>query len=128
MTLERRVFAFEGQDYLWVRAHGGRHPLQTCRVAEGVAAGACNFIDLTIVPPGAEVGRHTHAEDNEEIYVIISGRGELELDGERFLVGSGDVLVNRPGGTHGLVNPGPEELRMVVLEIPVVPRTVGATP
>jgi mannose-6-phosphate isomerase-like protein (cupin superfamily) len=128
MPAARRAYAFEGQEYQQVRAHGARSPIRTCRVAEGVEAGACNFIDLTILPPGTDIGLHTHAEDNEEIYVVVAGQGWMTLDGERFAVGPGDVLVNRPAGSHGLSNPGPGELRLVVLEVPVVPRGVGAAP
>lgn len=128
MPPTRRSHSFEGQDFLWVHAHGGRRPIHTTRVAEGATAGACNFIDLTIVPPGADIAPHTHAEDNEEIYVIISVQGEMTLDGECFPVGPGDVVVNRPGGKHGLVCSGSEDLRMVVMEVPVVPRAVEVTP
>jgi len=40
-------------------------------------------------------------------------------DGEEFLVGAGDVIVNPAGGTHGLENTGNESLRIAVLDVPV---------
>ncbi|MFL5321526.1 MAG: cupin domain-containing protein [Myxococcaceae bacterium] len=76
-----------------------------------------HFVDLTVLPPGADVGRHTHAKDNEELYVIISGRGRMQLDEREFEVGPGDVILNRPGGTHALTNTSNEELRIVVVEV-----------
>ena len=57
-----------------------------------------------VLGPGADIGRHTHGPDNEELYVIVSGKGFMVLDGEEFEVGPGDVILNRPGGTHGLKN------------------------
>ncbi|HEX7035602.1 MAG TPA: cupin domain-containing protein [Pseudomonadales bacterium] len=100
-------------------AHGADRPILTRRVLEAADSKALNFIDLTIVPPGSYIGEHTHTDDNEEIYVIVSGHGMMLADEERFEVGAGDVVVNRPGGTHALWNTGPAELRLVVIEVPV---------
>jgi len=41
----------------------------------------------------------------------------MMLDGREFEVGPGDVVLNQPGGTHGLLNVGDEELRIVVIEV-----------
>jgi mannose-6-phosphate isomerase-like protein (cupin superfamily) len=43
----------------------------------------------------------------------------MYLDGEEFEVEPGHVIVNRPGGTHGLKNIGNSELKLVVVEVPV---------
>jgi mannose-6-phosphate isomerase-like protein (cupin superfamily) len=110
-------FSFETVALAPVHAHGGRAPVLFCRARRGSAATAHNFVDLTIVPPGGEIGRHTHADDNEETYIVVSGRGRMEAGGETFDVAAGTVVVNPPGGTHALVNPGPEELRLVVIEL-----------
>ncbi|HET6764121.1 MAG TPA: cupin domain-containing protein [Longimicrobiaceae bacterium] len=100
-------------------AHGGRTPILTRRVWEPSAVPACNFVDLTVVPVGGEIGLHTHDTDNEEIYVVISGRAEMHVDGATVQVGPGHVVVNRPGGTHSLRNTGSEEVRLVVIEVPL---------
>ncbi|MFB7938046.1 cupin domain-containing protein [Streptomyces sp. NPDC056049] len=68
------------------------------RAPAGVA-----FIDLVVMPPGTSIGTHRHGDD-EETYVILSGRGRMVVDGEEFAVGPGDVVVNRPYGEHGLTN------------------------
>jgi mannose-6-phosphate isomerase-like protein (cupin superfamily) len=47
----------------------------------------------------------------------VSGRGWMEVDGEMFAVSPGYVIVNPPGGSHALFNPGPGELRLVVVEL-----------
>ena len=115
-------FSFETVAFESVHAHGGREPVLFCRAREGSSATAHNFLDLTIVPPGADIGRHTHDLDNEEIYIVVSGHGRMEAAGRTFDVAQGSVVVNPPGGTHALTNPGPDELRLVVIELKVPTR------
>jgi mannose-6-phosphate isomerase-like protein (cupin superfamily) len=115
---QEQHFCFESLAYEQVIAHDGSLPILFKRVAEWARGSACNFIDFSIIPPGADIGLHTHNPDNEEIYIVISGRGIMHLDGEEFEVGPGHVIVNRPGGTHALKNPGDAELRLVVVEVP----------
>jgi mannose-6-phosphate isomerase-like protein (cupin superfamily) len=76
-----------------------------------------SFIDVSLVPPGGEIGLHTHALDNEEIYIIMSGSARMNIDGKNITAVAGDIIINKPGGTHGLVNPGPETVQLVVLEV-----------
>jgi mannose-6-phosphate isomerase-like protein (cupin superfamily) len=49
--------------------------------------------------PGQATERHYHAEA-EEIYYVVEGGGEMELDGERRLVGNGDAVLIPPGAWH----------------------------
>src|SRR5947209_3505864 len=65
-------FSFDSVSFQRVAAHGGCEPILFCRVREGTASTAFNFVDLAIVPPGAEIGRHTHRLDNEETYFVMS--------------------------------------------------------
>ncbi|HEY1368320.1 MAG TPA: cupin domain-containing protein [Gaiellaceae bacterium] len=43
--------------------------------------------------------RHYHAE-TEEIYLVLEGRGELEIDGEKREIGPGDAALIQPGARH----------------------------
>jgi mannose-6-phosphate isomerase-like protein (cupin superfamily) len=113
-----QYFSFEGSDFQRVVAHGGAGLIATERVLSGPSATACDFVDLTVVFPGSIIGVHTHGPHDEEFYVIVSGFGEMHLDGRIFPVGPGDVIRNRPGGTHGLRNTGAEEIRLVVIQVP----------
>ena len=49
--------------------------------------------------PGQTTGRHYHAQ-TEEIYVLLDGEGELEVEGERRLVGPGDAILIPAGAWH----------------------------
>lgn len=55
--------------------------------------------------PGASVGYHKHA-DNEEVYFIMAGDGLYTEEGEKLKVGPGDVLLCRKGNSHGIENTG----------------------
>lgn len=103
-----------------VAAHGGEGQIRFRRIADDAAtSGACHFIDLAEIPPGASIGRHAHAEYEEEFYLVLSGAGEMWRDGESFSVRAGDLVRNRPGGEHGLVNSGSSPLRIFVFEVRV---------
>lgn len=111
-----RVYSFRTSSFERVRAHGGQLEISFARVLER-ARGPLRFIDLSVLGPGADIGAHTHRTDNEELYIVISGRGLMRLDDREFEVGPGAVILNRPGGTHGLKSIGESELRIVVIEV-----------
>lgn len=98
-----------------VRAHGGAGEIRFRRLVEG--SGTCHFIDVAVLPPGASIGRHRHADDEEEYYLVLAGRGRMWRDGESFDVGAGDLIRNRPGGEHGLENTGDVDLTIFVFEV-----------
>ncbi len=62
--------------------------------------------------PGQATRRHYHRR-SEEIYLVTAGSGELEVDGERRRVGSGDAILIPPGAWHTLENDGSGELRIL---------------
>jgi mannose-6-phosphate isomerase-like protein (cupin superfamily) len=49
--------------------------------------------------PGQATQRHYHAR-SEELYVLLDGEGELEVDGERSHVGPGQAILIPPGARH----------------------------
>jgi mannose-6-phosphate isomerase-like protein (cupin superfamily) len=100
-----------------VCAHAGDGRIGFRRVlASDAFASDCNFVDYAVLPPGTSIGIHTHGAD-EEIYVVLEGRGVMHLDGAEFEVGPGSLVKNRVGGTHGLRNDGDTPLRLLVVEI-----------
>lgn len=58
---------------------------------------------------------HSH-KTHEEIYVIISGNGEFEVDGENIKVGEGSIVRISPAGVRALRNTGNEEMVMMCLQ------------
>jgi mannose-6-phosphate isomerase-like protein (cupin superfamily) len=98
-------------------AHGGPGEIGAKRVIDRGSASGLLFVDLAVVPRGVCIGAHTHDLGDEELYIVVEGRGEMEVDGELVPVGPGSVVVNRPGGRHGLRNTGEVELRLVVVDV-----------
>jgi mannose-6-phosphate isomerase-like protein (cupin superfamily) len=102
-----------------VTAHGGAGQILFNRVLEGERLqGQWNFVDYAVLPPGSSIGIHTHGK-NEELYLVLEGEGLMHRDGREFRVGPGSVVLNRPGGTHGLRNDGENALRLFVVEVRV---------
>jgi mannose-6-phosphate isomerase-like protein (cupin superfamily) len=67
-------------------------------------------------PPGfPDYPEHDHSHDGqEEVYVVLRGSAEFELDGERVPV-DGDRIVRVGAGTKRKLLPGPEGVRVLVI-------------
>ncbi len=63
--------------------------------------------------PGSAIGYHLH--DKDEIYYVISGQGELMMNGEKSSVGPGTAILTRPGDSHGLRQVGEEDLVLFIV-------------
>lgn len=48
-------------------------------------------------------GTDRHVHDDCEVFVILQGRGCMEVDGERHPLTTGDVIVIEPGEDHHLI-------------------------
>lgn len=61
---------------------------------------------------GAAIGYHR--QDEDEVYYVLSGTGELTLNGERTIVGPGTAILTRTGSSHGLRQTGSDDLVIIV--------------
>lgn len=95
--------------------HEGNGTLDFTVVLEGaeLAGRQLKFLHDDILAPGVSIGIHPH--DHEEYYLILSGQGDMTLDGERVAVQTGDITAIYPGGSHGLENTSEEDLRILVI-------------
>ena len=86
-------------------------------------AGDLGSRNLTVtwvdVPPGAEQRAHSH-EEAEQVYVIVRGRGRMQVAGDVQEVGEGDLVFIPPATQHGIVNDGSEALVYVSAASPPV--------
>ncbi len=53
------------------------------------------------IAPGEATQRHYHGV-LEELYYVVAGHGDMEVDGERRPVGPGDAILIPPGAWHQL--------------------------
>ena len=65
---------------------------------------------------GQVTRRHYHAR-SEEIYLILDGNGELEIDGETRPVAAGDAILISPGSWHELTA-GSDGVRLICCCVP----------
>jgi mannose-6-phosphate isomerase-like protein (cupin superfamily) len=88
--------------------------LCTYLLRAGDSQSGIRFVHDDIIQPGSSIGEHEHIGE-EELYYILEGHGTMILDGEPLPIGPGDVSLVRSGHTHGLINTGDHDMRLLVL-------------
>lgn len=81
---------------------GGASPIQASSFSLGY---------VTLNPGGGQVPWHN--QEQEEVYFILEGTGEMCLGGERAAVGAGQAVYIPPRVFHQLTNTGPVPMRMI---------------
>lgn len=84
-------------------------------IREYLHSPAQSLAEATLVP-GQSTRRHYHAL-SEEIYLLVSGSGTMELDGETREVAEGDAILIAPGAWHEL-QAGPNGVRLLCCCVP----------
>ena len=77
-----------------------------------VAAAANQSLAEAVLAPGQATERHYHAR-TEEIYFLLEGAGEMEVDGDTRTVGPGDAVLIPPGTRHQITAAGDGPLRFL---------------
>ncbi len=72
---------------------------------------AQSLAEATLEPDQA-TARHYHRL-SEEVYFVLKGSGDMEIDGEHRRIAVGDAVVIPPGAWHTLHNNGTSELRIL---------------
>jgi quercetin dioxygenase-like cupin family protein len=81
---------------------GGASPIQAKNFCIG---------NVTLEPNGGQVPWHN--QEQEEIYFVVEGKGEMCLGEERQVVNTGQAVYIPPGVFHQLTNVGDTPLRML---------------
>jgi mannose-6-phosphate isomerase-like protein (cupin superfamily) len=71
-------------------------------------------VSMTILHPGKSTAGHEH-EGIDEVYVVMDGRGELQLDEKRFPIDTGDIILIKGGQFHQTFNTSSEDLVFVCI-------------
>jgi quercetin dioxygenase-like cupin family protein len=78
-----------------------------------------NFVQgYVVIYPDGYIPLHEHNE--EETYMIISGNGQMVVDGEISNVKTGDLVYITPNASHGLKNTASQDLIMMFVYSPKV--------
>ena len=82
---------------------------------QAVGAAAAEFSFQTLVPGQDSGFLHTH-KTHEELYIILKGEGQYQVDGEIFPVSEGTIIRVAPDGKRALKNTGSENLTMLCIQ------------
>lgn len=73
-------------------------------------------ISVNQLPPGASIPFvHAHKR-NEEVYLVLQGKGRFYVDGDEFEVAEGSVIRIDPAGARCLTADGQTPLRYVCIQ------------
>jgi quercetin dioxygenase-like cupin family protein len=73
------------------------------------------YVQVVVTPPGSHIPPHYHRA-SVEVYVVRRGECELVVNGERFELRAGDIVLMEPGDVHELTNKGVEEFEVLVIK------------
>ena len=73
-------------------------------------------MDRVIIPHNSTVGYHKHG-NNEEMYIVFEGQGEMCINCEKRKIEKGDMILNTPEGEHGLVNNSDASIELLVIQV-----------
>ncbi|MGH2870819.1 MAG: cupin domain-containing protein [Solirubrobacteraceae bacterium] len=82
--------------------------------------------EYAALPAGSVSGEHEHSR-TDEVYFILTGEGEMSLNGQRRRVVPGDAILTPLGARHGLVNTGEGVLSWLTIEM-THPATIDLLP
>ncbi len=83
---------------------------------DGEAEGAYSLFE-SLEPPGARVDLHRHAAW-QETFIVLEGRFDFHVDGERQSLGPGEMLVIPRGAAHGFGCTSAEAGRLLTISTP----------
>ena len=75
------------------------------------------FCDLYCFEAGQSQAAHTH-EGSDKVYYVVQGRGAFEIGNERKDLTEGEIALAPSGQKHGVTNPGPGRLVLLVFMAP----------
>lgn len=100
----------------------GKGKAKVFRFGGASAPSAPSYMMIYDLPPGASEGVHVHFLDNrnnegsfDEYYFILSGQGQMEIDGNPVPVAAGDHIHTPLEVAHGIENTHPTENLRVFL-------------
>jgi mannose-6-phosphate isomerase-like protein (cupin superfamily) len=97
-----------------VRAYADAEPFVTAdgSLIRELLRGAEQSLAEATLAPGQATQRHYHAA-SEELYYVLEGSGEMEVDGTRAHVAPGDGVLIPPGAWHRIRNGAAGDLRFL---------------
>ncbi|MEO8130494.1 MAG: cupin domain-containing protein [Bryobacteraceae bacterium] len=97
--------------------HGGEGTAQYRRALDPtVFLTNWSYMDHLLLPAGASDGKHRHA-GVEEIYYVLNGDGEVQVNGETAAIHKGDAIPVSLNEVHSFKNNGTADLEFMIVGI-----------
>jgi mannose-6-phosphate isomerase-like protein (cupin superfamily) len=77
-----------------------------------VASAANQSLAEALLAPGEATERHYHVR-TEEIYFLLEGAAQMEVDGDTRAIGPGEAVLIPPGARHQITATGDGPLRFL---------------
>lgn len=76
------------------------------------------FCDVYCLEPGQSQDAHVHA-GSDKVYYVLEGRAEIRIGSDSRSLPAGSAALAVGGEAHGVANPGPGRLRLLVFMAPL---------
>jgi mannose-6-phosphate isomerase-like protein (cupin superfamily) len=87
------------------KMRGGEGTVTLTHLVEGSSMRNARMLAELTMPPGASIGYHEHDQETE-YFIILSGSGIINDNGEESPIKAGDVIVTGNGASHSIKNTG----------------------
>jgi mannose-6-phosphate isomerase-like protein (cupin superfamily) len=77
-----------------------------------------SYVDHLLLPPGSSEGRHRHT-GVEEVYFVMNGSGEVQVNGETAAIAKGDAVPVLLNQVHAFRNNGSEDLEFMIIGVAI---------
>jgi len=103
--------------------HGDRFAARFGLISRKLGSRGLGY-NLTVVPAGKRAFPFHSHRVNDEMFFVVSGRGEVRIGDHRWKIREGDVIACPPGGpetAHQIINNSDSELKYLAVSTTVSP-------
>jgi mannose-6-phosphate isomerase-like protein (cupin superfamily) len=73
-------------------------------------------ISVSVLPPRTNLPIFHSHKQNEETYIVLSGKGKFQVDDKVFDISEGSVVRVAPGGLRGMTNTSGDRMVYIVIQ------------
>jgi len=86
---------------------------------DALSGGTNCMVRYVATPPGGGSPAGLHVHEFDQLFYIVSGTMEIDIDGDAFQAGPGSLVVFREGVPHRNWNDGPDETVHLAINSPL---------